>query len=143
MRTSCKPLDLESLDRLTIRLREAIDAFTRDPDNLFYLDSVVKRFELTFEVSRKLLRRFLIDIEPKNAKIPPERLHEFVALGNAENLLLGTWAEWKLLHEARNETVHGYREEKAREVAAMAEPLFAEVTVLLKNLKERTGQSAG
>ena len=142
MRTSSKPLDLESLERLTFRLREAIDAYSNEPENLFYLDSVVKRFELTFEISRKLLRRFLIDIDPEHAKIPPERLQQFIALGNAEGLLLGTWTEWQLLHQARNETVHGYREEKAREIADMAGPLLAEALVLLKNLKERTGQDA-
>ncbi len=133
-----KPLDLESLERLTFRLQEAISAYNSEPGNLFYLDSVVKRFELTFEIARKLLRRYLIDIDPGNAKIPPDQLHEFVHLGTQQNLLRGSWTEWRRIRDARNETVHGYREEKAREIALMAEPLLAEARVLLDNLKWRT-----
>lgn len=133
-----KPLDLETLERVTARLGEVIAVYQREPENLFYLDSMVKRFELTFEIARKVLRRYLIDIEPANAKIPPDQLHEFVRLGTEQNLLRGSWTEWKRLRDARNETVHGYREEKAREIAAMAEPMLAEALVLLENLKRRT-----
>ncbi len=133
-----KPLDLETLERLTVRLQEAISAYNGEPQNLFYLDSVVKRFELTFEIARKLLRRYLIDIEPENAKIAPDHLHEFVRLGREQSLLHGSWTEWKRIRDARNETVHGYREEKAREIAAMAEPMLAEALALLDNLKRRT-----
>ena len=138
-----KPLDLEALERLTVRLQESISAYNSEPENLFYLDSVVKRFELTFEIARKLLRRYLIDIEPENAKIPPDQLNEFVRLGTEQNLLRGSWTEWKRIRDARNETVHGYREEKAREIAAMAEPMLAEALVLLDNLKRRTQGDAG
>lgn len=117
-----KPLDLESLERLTVRHQEAISAYNNEPENLFYLDSVVKRFELTFEIARKLLQRYLIDIAPENAKIQPDQLHEFVRLGTEQNLLRGSWPEWRRIRDARNETVYGYREEKAREIAAMANP---------------------
>ena len=51
---------------------------------------------------------------------------------------MATAPEGALIRDARNETVHGYREEKAREIAAMAEPLLAEALVLLENLKRRT-----
>ena len=138
-----KPLDLETLESLTVRLQQSISAYNHEPENLFYLDSVVKRFELTFEIARKLLRRYLIDIEPEHAKISPDHLHEFVRLGTEQNLLRGSWTEWRRIRDARNETVHGYREEKAREIAAMAEPLLAEALVLLDNLKRRTQGHAG
>jgi nucleotidyltransferase substrate binding protein (TIGR01987 family) len=133
-----KPLDLDSLERLTVRLQEAVSAYQREPQNLFYLDSVVKRFELTFEIAKRVLRRYLIDVDPAVAKIPPDHLGEFIRLGVEQGLLRGSWTEWKRLRDARNETVHGYREEKAREIASMAEPMLAEALVLLENLKRRT-----
>jgi nucleotidyltransferase substrate binding protein (TIGR01987 family) len=136
--TPTKPIDLESLERLVIRLQEAISAYGSEPENLFYLDAVVKRFELTFEISRKLLRRYLIDIDPENAKIPPEQLQEFIRLGTEQKMLRGSWTEWKQIRNARNETVHGYREEKAREIANMAAPMLAEALALLESLKRRT-----
>jgi nucleotidyltransferase substrate binding protein (TIGR01987 family) len=141
--TPTKPLDLESLERLTVRLQESISAYNGEPENLFYLDSVVKRFELTFEIARKLLRRYLIDTDPTTAKIPPEQLQEFIRLGTEQKLLRGSWPEWKRIRDARNETVHGYREEKAREIASMAEPMLAEALVLLENLKRRTHRNGG
>ena len=138
-----KPLDTETLERLTVRLQQSISAYNAEPENLFYLDSVIKRFELTFEIARKLLRRYLIDINPENAKIPPDQLHEFVRLGTEQNLLHGSWTEWRRIRDARNQTVHGYQEEKAREIAAMAEPLLVEALTLLHNLKRRTQDDAG
>ena len=96
---------------------------------------MVKRFEYTFEVSRKVLRRFLIDLNPDVARIPVNDLHRFVELGVQEEVLKSDWHVWRLIRDARNITAHDYGEEKAREVAMSAEPMLGEALFLLNALK--------
>lgn len=135
-----KPLDLTKLRQVIARLRQSMDAFTSEQDNVFYLDSVVKRFEYTFEVSRKILRRYLIDRDPEVARIPFTELNRFVELGLQANVLRGDWNVWRKLRDARNLTTHDYGEEKAREVAAAAAPMLDEAMFLLQALNSEFPQ---
>ncbi len=132
-----KPLDLESLGSVVARLREAVDAYKKTPDNLFILDSVIKRFELSYEPSVRSLRRFLRDYEVSGVEIEDLSFAGIVRRGDKEGLLQTGWPEWERFREARNKTVHTYREEKAREIAALAEIFVAEAEFLLDNLRRR------
>ena len=129
-----KPLDLTKLRQVIARLQESVNACRNEPDNVFYLDSVVKRFEYTFEVSRKILRRYLVDRDPEAAKIPATDLNRFVEMGTQAALLKSDWHVWRRLRDARNLTSHDYGEDKAREVAAAAEPILEKASFLLKAL---------
>ena len=133
-----KPLDLESLDRVVVRLREAVDAYKVTPDNFFILDSVIKRFELSYELSIRSLRRFLRDYEVSGAEIEDMSFQGIVRRGEKDGLLQTGWPNWKDFRDARNKTVHTYREEKAREVAAEATVFIVEAEFLLDQLKRRT-----
>ncbi len=135
-----KPLDLTNLRRVIERLRQSVDAYSTNPDNDLYLDSVVKRFEYTFEVSRKVLRRYLVDRDPQVAHIPASELNRFVDFGLQAELLKGDWSVWRDLRNARNLTAHDYGEEKAREVAQAAHPLLQEAEFLLTALTAKFPQ---
>ncbi len=135
-----KPLDLTKLQQVITRLRQSIDVYSKEPENVFYLDSVVKRFEYTFEVSRKILRRYLIDSDSQVAQIPVLELQRFVELGLQAGLLRGDWTVWSGLRHARNLTSHDYGEEKAREVAEAAVPMLEEATFLFEALRSKFPQ---
>jgi nucleotidyltransferase substrate binding protein (TIGR01987 family) len=137
-----KPLDLESLGRVVSRLREAVEAHRTTPENLFVLDSVIKRFELTYELSIRSLRRFLRDYEVSGAEIEDMSFQGIVRRGHKDGFLQTGWPDWKDFRDARNKTVHTYREEKAREVAAAAEIFVVEAEFLLDQLKRRTTHHA-
>ena len=136
-----KPLDLESLGRIVGRLREAVDAYKATPDNLFILDSVIKRFELSYELSIRSLRRFLRDYEVSGVEIEDMSFQGIVRRGEKDGLLQTGWPDWEDFRDARNKTVHTYREEKAREVAAEATIFIVEAEFLLDQLKRRTPQN--
>ena len=133
-----KPLDLESLGRVVVRLREAVDAYKAAPENLFILDSVVKRFELTYELSIRSLRRFLRDYEVSAGEIEDMSFQGIIRRGDKEGLLQTGWPEWNGFRDARNRTVHTYREEKAREIATKASIFVVEAEFLLDNLRKRS-----
>jgi len=135
-----KPIDLGAFERICARLKEALIAHAADPGNLFILDSVVKRFELTYELSVRSLRRYLLDYAASPTEIDALTFQEMIRRGGELGLLANNWPEWKDYREARNETTHSYREEKAREIAAEAEIFLAEAEHLLENLKRRTAR---
>jgi hypothetical protein len=54
-----KRIITESLEKALVSLKEAWAEYQKDISNTFVRDSVIQRFEYTFEFSHKLLRRFL------------------------------------------------------------------------------------
>jgi nucleotidyltransferase substrate binding protein (TIGR01987 family) len=131
------PIDLEAFARVTMRLREALLEHRKDPSNLFILDAVVKRFELTYELSIRTLRRFLIDGSLSSTEILDMTFAGIIRRGDKEGLLRTGWPGWQEFRKARNETVHTYREEKARAVAGEAEHFLPEAEHLLRELQKR------
>jgi nucleotidyltransferase substrate binding protein (TIGR01987 family) len=96
-------------NRALDRLKEAL----AEPESPFLRDSVVKRFEITFEMAWKTMYRFLLlkgeRMAPKAWDVLP------VAL---ESLLIADARLWDQMREYRNDTSHEYDENKAVEIAA-------------------------
>ena len=132
-----KPVDLESLGKVTARLGEALRDHQKDPANLYILDSVIKRFELTYELSVRNLRRFLLDYVISQPEIEDMSFQGLIRLGDKEGLLRTGWPIWREFRDARNDTVHSYHEAKAREIAEKAQDFLPEAEHLLDNLKRR------
>ncbi len=132
-----KQIDLESLERVTMRLREALRDFKADQSNLYILDSVIKRFELSYELATRSLRRFLIDYSINQSEIDDMSLAGIIRRGDKEGLLRTGWPAWQNFRDARNEAAHAYHEAKAREIVADAELFLPEAECLLDNLKKR------
>lgn len=132
-----KPIDLESLERVVWRLREVIADYKKTPDNLYILDSIIKRFELAYELSTRALRRYLVDRAISSADTEDKSFQWTIREADKLGLLLHGWPEWKAYRDARNETAHVYHEPKAREIAEAAQPFLVDAEYLLENLKRR------
>ena len=50
-------LDLTSLTNAIDRLQEAVEIYARDPSQTLIRDGLVQRFEFTYEISHKMLKR--------------------------------------------------------------------------------------
>jgi nucleotidyltransferase substrate binding protein (TIGR01987 family) len=91
------------------RLQEAL----AEPESSFVRDSIVKRFEITFEMAWKTMFRFLVD---KGERVAPKAWDVLpVAF---ESLLIDDPALWDRMRQYRNDTSHEYNEAKAVEIAA-------------------------
>ena len=117
-------------------LEKALDSLKRailQPKNEFSRDSVIQRFEYTFELSWKLLTKIL---EANSGSLSDNSvkavLREAARLGNIQKLDL--WFEFQ---KARNITSHTYNEVTAEEVYARAILLPAEVDFLLKKISSK------
>ena len=136
-------LDLEALEKVSVRLAEALRALEKDPANLFILDSVIKRFELTYELSVRNLRRYLLDQVISDPDVEDTSFQGMIRIGARERLLEAGWPEWKDFKDARNQTVHSYHEPKARLVVESAKAFLPQAEYLLKTLQERSGSHGG
>ncbi len=133
-----KLLDLEALEKVSTRLAEALEALDKDPDNLFILDSVIKRFELTYELSIRNLRRSLLDSAISNPDIEDLSFQGMIRIAARERLIQVGWPEWKAFKDARNQTVHSYHEPKARLVVEGAREFLPQAEFFLRKLQERS-----
>ncbi len=131
-------LDLESFAKVSTRLAEALEALDKDPNNLFILDSVIKRFELTYELSIRNLRRFLLDSVISDPDVEDLSFQGLIRIGARERLLQAGWPEWKDFKDARNQTVHSYHEAKARLVVEGARTFLPQAEFLLQQLQKRS-----
>ena len=94
-------------------------------------DSIIKRFEFTFETAWKACYRWL---RARNVEVDEE---PFAVLPRAfQNRLVTEEATWSDIRKARNQTSHTYQESVAIEVAAyvrsVAAPAFHTLLTTLK-----------
>jgi nucleotidyltransferase substrate binding protein (TIGR01987 family) len=132
------PIDLEAFASITARLGQALADYRRDPSNLYVLDSVIERFELTYELAFRNLRRYLIDYLPSEGEVNDMSFAGIIRRADKEGLVRTGWPAWRDYKEARNHTVHTYREAKARDVAEKAALFLPEAEFVLAALQRRT-----
>lgn len=99
---------LDNYKRAVQRLEEAL-AVKRP--NQFVYDSVIKRFEFTYEQAWKLLKAFIEYKGGADVKLPRDIFKEAYAAG-----LLSEGEVWLEMIKDRNLTSHTYDEENAREI---------------------------
>lgn len=96
-------------------------------------DAAVKRFEFTYEMAWKMMRRHLQWVGRQDLDNVPGR--ELFRLAARASLIEdpGVWFHY---HEARNLTSHTYDEANARKVTSLLKDLVKDAGSLLRNLKE-------
>jgi nucleotidyltransferase substrate binding protein (TIGR01987 family) len=109
---------IEQFQRAVDRLRDAC----RQPENEFIRDSVIQRFEFSYELAWKMLK-LKLEQEGIEAATPRAVIREAVAAH-----LLDDGNRWSEMLQKRNLTSHTYDDRLAREVYAFvcntALPLF-------------------
>jgi nucleotidyltransferase substrate binding protein (TIGR01987 family) len=129
-------IDFDALRRATDRLREAIVERQRVPSNDFVRDSIVQRFEFTYELSTALLRRFLKEYKVKQGDVYDMTFPSLIRAGSEYGMLLHGWDRWFDYRKARNSTSHAYDEERAKSVVELAPAFLEEAEYLYKRLIE-------
>jgi nucleotidyltransferase substrate binding protein (TIGR01987 family) len=108
----------------------ALDA----PKDEFTRDAAIQRFEYSYELAWKLLKRYLSTEAGENVDGLARRELFRIAKDNA---LLGDVTLWMTFHDARNRTSHVYNEQVANEVYLTAKSFLPEAESLYENLEKR------
>lgn len=98
-------------------------------------DSVIQRFEYTYELCWKFMQRWLTDNVSPEAAQPLYSRKELFRLAARQRLIDDPTA-WFAHHAARNVSAHTYNEDHARQAFQSALQLAADARTLLERLKE-------
>ena len=130
----------ESLEKALVTLREAWAEYQKDMSNTFIRDSVIQRFEYTFELSHKILLRFLSETEASRAEISEMFFNDIIRLGCKRGLLLNDLEVWDKYRKLRNLTSHNYDEFNAEDIIVTVPVFIEDVDFELAKIKETVNQ---
>ena len=116
---------IEPFEKALATLKEAWEEYQKNTANTFVRDSVIWRFEYTFELAHKLLRRFLSETESSRTEISEMSFNDLIRLGNRRGLLLNDLETWDKYRKSRNLTSHNYDEFNAEYIMVII-PTFIE-----------------
>lgn len=101
-------------------------------------NSVIQCFEFTYELSWKMLKRYLEATEASPAEIDISTFQNLIRLGNERSLLRSDWRQWKTYRQARTDSSHTYDANKAEAVFTVAADFLDEASALLDELMRRS-----
>ena len=136
-------LDLSPLDNAVTQLEEALEIYDSelalsDPRLKRHLRAaVIQAFEFTYELSFRMLRRYLELASPNPSEIDGLVFNDVVREAYKQSLLRSELPEWLEFRRNRGTTSHTYNEEKAQEVFESVPDFFQEARYLLNRLHER------
>lgn len=130
-------LDFSALRNAIDRLDEGLARWEQDVSDTQIRDGLIQRFEFTYDLSHKMLRRALAENAANPEEIDRLSFPELIRTADEQGLLPGTWTDWRLYREMRNITSHSYDEAKALQVAAAIPAFLAEAQGLAARLTAR------
>jgi len=130
-------LNLTPLTNAIARLQEGWEEYARDPSHTLIRDGLVQRFEFTYEISHKMLKRYLEEASPTPEHYDSMPFPDLIRSGSEQGLLLGGWPKWKTYRDMRAKTSHTYDEQVAREVVAGIPEFLEEARYLCHQIEQR------
>ncbi|MBL4776047.1 MAG: nucleotidyltransferase substrate binding protein [Mariprofundus sp.] len=129
-------LDLTSLQRALKSLLVAIERTEREAEDDMLRDSVIQRFEYTYELCWKMLKRRLEMDVPSPESIDAMSYREMIREG-AKRGLIEDPAAWFGYRQKRNLTTHTYNADVAKDVYQAALEFANDAQRLLAALEQR------
>ena len=83
-------------------------------------NSVIQCFEFTYELSTKMLKRYLESTSASPDEVDLSTFQNQIRTGNERGLLRSDWGQWRNYRQARTDSSHTYDQEKAEAVFAIA-----------------------
>lgn len=129
-------LDLTSLEKALNSLERSIERSQREPNDEEVRDCVIQRFEYSYELSWKMLKRQLEIDSQTPVSIDAMGFKDMIREG-AERSLINNPEAWFEYRRQRNITSHTYDETKAVSVYQTAVIFIQDAKALLQKLKQR------
>ena len=130
-------LDFTPLVKAVQRLQEGLARYQSDISDIQIRDGLIQRFEFTYELSHKMLRRYLEAAAANPGEFDAADFNYLVRSGNEQGLLLGAWPQWRKYRDMRSKTSHTYDEGVALKVVEGIPEFLEEARYLLAELERR------
>lgn len=131
-------LDLSALEKAIASLRRAVVRSAQAPEDTEIRDAVIQRFEYTYELCWKMLKRRIELDSPNPAAVDAMSFKDLLRDG-AERGLIEDVEKWMIYRDQRNITAHTYDEQKAASVHRTAIGFVDDAEDLFLRLKNRNG----
>lgn len=100
-------------------------------------NSVIHCFKFTYELSHKMLKRYLEETEATPDETDLQTFQNLIRIGNEKSLLRSDWRQWKAYRQARTDSSHTYDRKKAEAVYQIAADFLLEAQHLYQKLSSR------
>jgi nucleotidyltransferase substrate binding protein (TIGR01987 family) len=130
-------LDLTPLGNAVARLAEGLQRHARTPEDDQLRDGLIQRFEFTYELSHRMLRRYLRQVSASPDLVDQMSFQELIRAGNEQGLLRADWRDWRRFRDMRARTSHAYDAAIAAEVTAGIPGFLHEAMALRDALQAR------
>ena len=129
-------LDLTAFKNAVSTLNEALNEYEKDKTNSFVRNSCIQRFEYCFDMSKKILIRYLKSISDDPMEIDREKISNIIRQAYKLGIVKHSWDEWDIYRENRNNTSHGYNENIAIQIVEELPKFYNEIVFLLEKIQE-------
>jgi nucleotidyltransferase substrate binding protein (TIGR01987 family) len=128
-------LDFSSLAKAVARLEEGLARYRADTSDEQIRDGLIQRFEFTYDLTHKMVRRALEQRAANPEEIRIMGFPNLIRTANESGLVGSEWGVWHRYREMRNITSHTYDEAKAREVAGTIPAFLVDAKDVLARLQ--------
>jgi len=129
-------LDFTPLQNALDSLKRALDRSQKEPSDEEVRDAVIQRFEYSYELCFKMLKRQLEQESAFTADIDQKPFKELIREAAIKGLLKKP-EKWFDYRRARNISSHTYDEDKAQQVYESAVDFYPDAKELLDTLLKR------
>lgn len=129
-------IDVTALENSIFRLQEVVKKYQENENDDIVRDSLIQRFEFTYSLSLKILRRYFMERAFIVEDINNLSFNNMVRTATQLGLLKSDLEKWTKFREMRNLTSHTYDEEVALKVAKVVPAFYEEALYLLNKIKD-------
>ena len=128
--------NITALENEENRLQEMLARYNKEHEDEAVRDSVIQRFEFTYSIALKTLRKYFIERAFVLEEVNQMSFNEMIRTASQLNLLVSNLEKWTVYREMRNMTSHTYDEEIALQVVSIIPDFSKEIAYLITRLKE-------
>lgn len=132
----------QSIEQLEKSLKYATSTMAQADSDLFeqFRNSVIQCFEFTYELSHKMLKRYLEATAANPDDVDLTTFQNLIRLGNEKDLLRSDWTVWRTYRQARTDSSHTYDAQTAASVYQVAPDFLLEARHLYQQLIEKSAR---
>ena len=128
--------NITALENAENRLQEMLARYNKEHEDEAVRDSVIQRFEFTYSIALKTLRKYFIERAFVLEEVNQMSFNEMIRTASQLNLLVSNLEKWIVYREMKNMTSHTYDEEIALRVVSIIPDFSKEIAYLITRLKE-------
>ena len=127
-------LDFTSLRNALARLKEGYARYESDVSDIQIRDGLIQRYESTYEISHKMLKRHLEMTSANPEAFDALPCADLIRTGNEQSLLKSDWTAWKVFREMRALANNALEDQAALEIVKVIPIFIEEIQFFIRQL---------